>query len=79
MVLTIGVGVVFETVKDGIFPTPDAAVVTAVFELVQLKTVFGILPVKLIVPVVVPEQRTMEEIGLTFGMGFTVMVMMSVA
>ena len=79
MVLTIGFGVVLVTVKDGIFPTPDAAVVTAVFELVQLNTVFGTLPVKLILPVVVPEQRTIEEIGLTVGIGFTVIVIMSVA
>jgi hypothetical protein len=79
MVLTIGFGVVLVTVNDGIFPTPEAASPIEVLELVQLNTVFGTLPVKLILPVVVPEQRTIEEIGLTVGIGFTVIVIMSVA
>ena len=79
MVLTIGFGVVLVTVNDGIFPTPEATSPIEVLELVQLNTVFGTLPVKLILPVLVPEQRTIEVMGFTVGIGFTVIVMISVA
>ena len=79
MVLTTGFGVGFETVKEGILPTPVALAVTAIFELVQSKTVLGTLPVKSMFPVAVPEQSTSDCIGSTVGIGFTVIFIMSVA
>ena len=79
MVLTIGFGVVLETVKDGILPTPAALIVTAVFELIQSKTVLGTLPVKSMFPVEAPEQSTSDCIGFTVGIGLTVILIMSVA
>ena len=60
IVETMALGVLFATVKDGILPVPDAPILIAVFELVQVNTVFGIAPVKLKLPDADPAHRTTD-------------------
>lgn len=61
-------------VKEGIVPIPLAGSPIAVLLFSQLNCVPGVGPVKLIGFVIVPEQTTNDGIGVTSGVGFTVIV-----
>ena len=64
----------FVVVKEAMFPLPVAAKPIDVLSFVQSKVVPPTLPVNGIVPLKAPLHLTRLVIGLTVGVGFTVMV-----
>lgn len=74
MVATWATFVALVATKLAILPVPDAARPIDVLLLVQLYTVPGTLPLKLMAAVLDPLHNTWLATGLTSGVGFTVMV-----
>ncbi len=73
-----GIVPVLTAVKDPILPVPLPVSPIEVFEFVHVYTVPGTLPLKVIAPVLAPLHTTWLETVFTTGLGFTVMVKLTV-